>query len=377
MALVGQMLRRRWILSALVVLAALGGGGGALASSVRSGGASAGALHVSLSVSDPLPVPGETLSFRGRVNSPHPGQEVSLQELLAGGWRTVAKLRLGGRPTFSLSHALGPTGNYVFRAIVSGGTPERSLSSARMNLTASKIHKIKHVVIIMQENRSFDHYFGTFRGADGIPGLAGNPGQAPCMPDPINGGCDKPFHDRNDVNYGGPHGFLTSDGPFTTDLDCTDPSTHQGCAMDGFITSVKQYSYNGCGSPKPSCVPCKRSTTGQCLDVMGYHTGAEIPNYWRYAKDFVLDDHMFQSDASYSLPAHLYMVSEWSAICSDPHTASTCTSSENPTMVDGKVHYAWTDLTYLLHKHRVSWRYYIFKGIEPDCPGSTGPRNSV
>ncbi|MBV8734999.1 MAG: hypothetical protein JO120_09495, partial [Solirubrobacterales bacterium] len=28
---------------------------------------------------------------------------------------------------------------------------------------------------------------------------------------------------------------------------------------------------------------------------------------------------------------------------------------------------AWTDLTYLLHKHRVSWRYYIFKGIEPDC----------
>ena len=31
------------------------------------------------------------------------------------------------------------------------------------------IHKIKHVVIVMQENRSFDSYFGTYPGADGIP----------------------------------------------------------------------------------------------------------------------------------------------------------------------------------------------------------------
>ena len=31
------------------------------------------------------------------------------------------------------------------------------------------IHKIKHVVVLMQENRSFDSYFGTFPGADGIP----------------------------------------------------------------------------------------------------------------------------------------------------------------------------------------------------------------
>jgi phospholipase C len=30
-------------------------------------------------------------------------------------------------------------------------------------------------------------------------------------------------------------------------------------------------------------------------------------------------------------------------------------------------HYAWTDLTYLLHKHRVSWRYYVYNGTEPDC----------
>src|SRR5690348_15621210 len=45
------------------------------------------------------------------------------------------------------------------------------------------IHKIRHVVIIMQENRSFDNYFGTYRGAVGIPGLAGHHGKVPCLPD--------------------------------------------------------------------------------------------------------------------------------------------------------------------------------------------------
>ncbi len=50
---------------------------------------------------------------------------------------------------------------------------------------------------------------------------------------------------------------------------------------------------------------------------MGYHTAAEIPNYWTYAKDFVLDDHMFEPVASWSLPDHLYLVSGWSAKCSN------------------------------------------------------------
>ena len=45
------------------------------------------------------------------------------------------------------------------------------------------IHKIRHVVVIMQENRSFDAYFGTFPHAAGIPGLAGHPGKVPCIPD--------------------------------------------------------------------------------------------------------------------------------------------------------------------------------------------------
>src|SRR6266850_2339188 len=49
------------------------------------------------------------------------------------------------------------------------------------------IHKIQHVVIIMQENRSFDSYFGTFPGADGIPMQNGVP--SVCVNDPKSGKC--------------------------------------------------------------------------------------------------------------------------------------------------------------------------------------------
>jgi phospholipase C len=90
-----------------------------------------------------------------------------------------------------------------------------------------EIHKIRHVVIIMQENRSFDSYFGTYPGADGIPGLAGHPGRVPCVPDPQTGTCVKPYHDRTLVNVGGPH---TNDS-FVGDLD-------HG-RMDGFIKSIR------------------------------------------------------------------------------------------------------------------------------------------
>jgi phospholipase C len=224
------------------------------------------------------------------------------------------------------------------------------------------IHKIKHVVIIMQENRSFDSYFGTYPGADGIPGLAGNPGNVPCVPDPNTGGCIKPYHDRQDANVGGPH----SNGADKVDVG--------GGFMDGFV-AAQEHGVKGCKQAFNPYCSLKRHTH----DAMGYHNGADIPNYWSYAKHFVLQDHMFESVASWSLPSHTYMVSGWSAKCTVPGVALSCVNdpgnpgyppdfarhqgAANPTPPD----YAWTDLTYLLHKYGVSWKYYVFKGSQPDC----------
>ena len=48
---------------------------------------------------------------------------------------------------------------------------------------------------------------------------------------------------------------------------------------------------------------------------MGYHTADEIPNYWAYAQWYTLQDRMFAPSDSWTLPAHLYLVSGWSATC--------------------------------------------------------------
>jgi phospholipase C len=203
------------------------------------------------------------------------------------------------------------------------------------NSADAGIHKIKHVIVIMQENRSFDSYFGTFPGADGIPAGA-------CLPDPRNGGCGKPRVDHHDSNGNDPH-----------DQDAFLGDVARG-KMNGFIAVADK---NLCKRHRP-CHP----------DVMGYHVGSDIPNYWAYASNFVLQDHMFEAAGSWSLPAHLYEVSGWSAKCTDPDNPMSCTSSANPP--DRKASmptpFGWTDITYLLHKKHVSWGYYLDNGPVSD-----------
>ena len=215
------------------------------------------------------------------------------------------------------------------------------------------IAKIQHVIVIMQENRSFDHYFGTFPGAEGIP-LGPNGLPSVCVNDPRAGTCVKPFHLTADENVGGPHGSQAA----TTCID--------GGKMDGFIVNAEAGN-TGCADPSdPTC------SSGTFLDVMGYHTDAEIPNYWAYARRFVLQDHMFQPNASWSFPQHLFMVSGWSATCTVPSDPMTCTTNiDNPGVGPAGPgnEYAWTDLTELLHRAGVSWRYYLGEGPDPHCGG--------
>ena len=202
--------------------------------------------------------------------------------------------------------------------LASAGHPSRRHLSpaAEARLAARRgIHKIRHVVVIMQENRSFDSYFGTYPGADGIPGLAGNPGPLPCVPDPDRNMCETPFHDVTDRDAGGPHGHGTALA------DIADGR------MDGFIGQAElgrtSYCKKHFDDPRCSFMPGKP-------DVMGYHDWREIPNYWDYASNFVLQDHMFESDSSWSLPQHLYMVSGWSARCTKTGDPMSCHNSNTP-----------------------------------------------
>jgi phospholipase C len=213
------------------------------------------------------------------------------------------------------------------------------------------IHKIQHVIVIMQENRSFDSYFGTFPGAEGIPMQNGIP--SVCVSDPQTGVCVKPYHDAADKNSGGPHGQTNAGADIN------------GGKMDGFIAQAVKASKSCASAFDPNC------SNGTTTNVLGYHDQREIPNYWSYAKTYTLQDRMFEPNASWSLPEHLFMVSEWAANCTsdDPNSCQNALQNPGQLAKNGAKTpvYAWTDLTYLMHKNAVSWKYYVAEGTRPDC----------
>jgi phospholipase C len=134
---------------------------------------------------------------------------------------------------------------------------------------------IKHFVSLMQQNRSFDHYFGTYPGADGIP-------EGACMPvDPTRRGsrCIKPFHlgDRSVRDL--PH----SRGTFA--------AQYRRGRMNGFVD------------------PVKRARGRIDRTVMGHYDGREVPYYWNVADDYVLFDRFFASSPSGSVRNAMFWVS--------------------------------------------------------------------
>src|SRR4029077_19116354 len=143
----------------------------------------------------------------------------------------------------------------VLVATIAVGNPAAAGFAAR---SASAIPQLQHIIIIVQENRSFDSYFGTYPGANGIPMTNGKP--SICNPDPNTGKCVVSFHNHADINSGGPHDPTA----FRSDLD--------GGKVDGFITTARNY-------PNPDA-------------VMAYHDNRELSNYWSYAQQYVLQDAM-------------------------------------------------------------------------------------
>jgi len=229
-------------------------------------------------------------------------------------------------------------------------------AAAGQALPAWAANPIQHVIIIVQENRSFDNYFGTFPGANGIP-------SGVCLQisltDPTQG-CVQPWHDVHDYSLGSNHDAKSAQN----DLD--DGITQ--AKMDGFVATQVNTFQNLCAS-NPKDIHCTGSANSFTEhDAMGYHTATEIPNYWAYAQHFVLHDSMFAEMRSWSQPSHVGLTSEWLATCDSPTMASTCrTVNSVPPLGKDSGIWPWVSLFQLLDMHNVSWKYYYSDGSDPDC----------
>jgi len=206
------------------------------------------------------------------------------------------------------------------------------------------LNKIEHFVFIMEENKSFDHYFGTYPGAYGIPaGVA--------LKDPVDGTMVPLYYSTADVDFDAPHDRSNA----IADID--------GGKMDGFLNEAwKRYALSVTPSEEPGYNP---------KEVMSYHDYQELPNYWNYAHLYVLQDQMFSSVAAYSLSVHLYMV----AAQSGGYTGET---QPYPQRFD------FPEITELLQKDNVTWYYYVTSGdtvdengqaVEPQDKQQTNPNS--
>ncbi len=131
---------------------------------------------------------------------------------------------------------------------------------------------VEHIVVIMQENRSYDHYFGRLRRVYGPPHGTTNP-------DPLGGDPIKPFHEKRYCEV--------------ADLDHSWSGTHReydGGAMDGFTTenaeSVDPHGYR----------------------TMGYYTRRDLPYYYKLFKNFATSDTYFCSLLSQTFPNRYYLL---------------------------------------------------------------------
>ena len=137
---------------------------------------------------------------------------------------------------------------------------------------------IKHIVVLMMENRAFDNLFGDYcqqkvpacpMTVNGIP-----PGDCvPYFPSNPAAGCIRPFPLANTSTPNMPHVYNT-----------TILSIDNG-AMDGFYRA-------------------ERNNT----EPFGYYNGSILPVYWDIAQEFGLGDNYFSSALSYSLPNHWYLL---------------------------------------------------------------------
>ncbi len=198
--------------------------------------------------------------------------------------------------------------------------------------TCAKITDIDHVVILIQENRSFDHYFGSYKGVRGFNDQSAAfqqpyPGNTTSAPT----GVLLPYHlDTTKANAACTHDITHDWVPMHQSWD--------NGAMDGFITS--RLAINA----------------GDAVLTMGYYTRADLPYYYAVADAFTLCDNYCCSVIGPTDPNRIYAM----AASIDPAGQNggplLQTLVTNRSSFFGKLTY--TTMPEQLQARGISWKVY-------------------
>ena len=170
----------------------------------------------------------------------------------------------------------------------STGTSVAAHTSTKV-LTSNTTTPIKHVVVIFQENVSFDHYFATYPNAANV---AGEPA----------------FHaSPNTPSVNGLSAGLLTNNPNTANPKRLDRSQAVTCDQDhGYTDEQKAYD-NGLADKF-----VQYTSGGNCTDkstVMNYYDGNTVTAMWNYAQNYALNDNSFGTTFGPSTPGALNLIS--------------------------------------------------------------------
>jgi phospholipase C len=208
------------------------------------------------------------------------------------------------------------------------GAPAARLASAR---ATAPISEIKHVVVLMQENRSFDHYFGAMPGVRGFSDPQAIPGVFK-QTDPQNpDGYLYPFHADT-------HSTSAQALPSTSHDWLPQHDSWDNGAMDGFVTArlnSKIDDYDGLAAQYS----------------MAYFKRDDIPFQWALADAFTICDGYHCSVLGPTWPNRLYLMTGQI----DPAGTNGGPIYGNEVPTEG---YSWTTYPELLTKAGVPWKVY-------------------
>ncbi len=169
---------------------------------------------------------------------------------------------------------------------------------------------IQHLVFVMQENHTYDNYFGTYPGGDGLPANT----KMPIDPKNPQAGYVQPWHigetTITDLSHNG-----------NTFIDQFDNGK-----MDGFVSALNLRAENG-------------------KIAMGYYDDRDLPYYWNLADHYVLFDRFFSSAPNGSFVNHMFAVAGVPSPTDNPANAATLQNV--PTIFDR------------LQAAGISWKFYV------------------
>lgn len=274
----------------------------------------------------------------------------------------------GAPPCTTGTVPVSPTKTTTYTATATDPSGVTTTAKAVVTISGALQQSINHIIWLVQENRSFDSYFGKLDAyrvnhTPAIPGakpgdVNGVPNDSAVTLKDLNGNPVHPFHYQTECT----DNLTPAWNESHFDVDPPSGGTNQQGKMDNFLQTT-------------TSVPHPNDSNGS--RAMGYYTEADLPYYYELATQFAVSDSMFSPVLANTIPNRLYLFTGTSFGTIYPgNNPSTGQPEFNPDSYKQKTIFD------VLNANNITWKYYfqdnsIFLASFSDWTNADGTPNTA